>query len=144
MRRSFEPRRTKQAYQTVPRRLPFPPGKAILAGVPKKNARDRHHNPATGRRNTALGSGQAGPRLPVPILPVGAREARLRHNPGTAIENERESSDLVPGACALPGAATNVRLRIGRTQFHDDAFIPVRLVKADGNFVKRRVTVWPI
>jgi hypothetical protein len=110
----------------------------------QKKTRDRQHNPATGRRKTALGLVQAGPRLPVPIHPIGTQTVRPRHNPGTAIENERESSRLLPGEYGLPGAATTVRLRIGRTHFHDDAFIPVRLVKADENFVKRRVRVSPI
>jgi hypothetical protein len=59
-----------------------------------------------------LGLVQAGPRLPVPILPIGPQTA-VRYTPGTAIEDERESSRLLPGAPCLPGAATTVRLRIG-------------------------------
>jgi hypothetical protein len=106
--------------------------------IAKKKTRDRQRNPATGRRKTALGLDQAGPRLPVPIKPIGVPTARFRHNLGTAIENEREGRGTLS---TTADAATTVRLRIGRTRFHDDAFIPVRLVTADGNFVKRRVRV---
>jgi len=107
----------------------------------QKKTRDRQRNPATGRRKTALGLDQAGPRLPVPTNPIGTRTACFRHNPGTANENEREGRSTLS---ATADAATTVRLRIGRTRFHNDAFIPVRLVTADGNFVKRRVQLLPI
>lgn len=131
------PYSTAEANVTAPRLTSFARG-GDPGRIAKKNARDRQRNPATGRRKTALGLDQAGPRLPVPINPIGTRTARFRHYAGTANENEREGRST-PSATA--DAATTVRLRIGRTQFHNDAFIPVRLVTADGNFVKRRVTV---
>ncbi len=121
-------------------RLAVDTGSPVIR-IAKKNARDRQTNPATGRRKTAFRLVQAGPRLPVPIHPIGTQTARFMLNPGTANENERESSRKVS---ATADAATTVRLRIGRTRFHNDAFIPVRLVTADRNFVKHRVRVLSI
>jgi len=81
-------------------------------------------HPATGRQKTALGLLQAGPRLPVPGHPIGAQTACRADSSGAAIENERENGRLRPGIRDTPGGATTSRLRIGRTRFHCDAFVP--------------------
>jgi hypothetical protein len=95
-------------------------------------------HPATGRQKTAVGLLQAGPRLPVPVYPIGTQATRLAHIGGKTTPNKQETNRTYPGVCCPPGGATTSGLRIGRKLLHDDAFTTILTSKGRWKFCQAK------